>query len=196
MTTFAFLAETPGSASIEEQKAQVGADDVAVLAGNRSLSHLGDLLSQAGSPLQNGDRIKIHDFRCLSLSTDMLVRALTTILGKGVSVEVTSLGIVIEPGETTAQLLLAALDAHYRHIHGLKTHPVSVTRGRQPAIQPEQIPAIRARMAEPGMTAASVAQELGIGRSTLFSYLERFGHESGIGRSDEVEKRRAEDTGN
>lgn len=195
LTIFVFLAETPGSATIEDQKAHLGPDDLAVLGGNRNFSQLGELLETAGSPLQRGDRIKIHNFNCLSLSTDMLVRALTKLLRKGVSFEVTEPGIVVEPGDTTGQLLLAALDAHYRHIHGLRTHAETGTRGRQPSIRPDQIPAIRARMEEPGMTAAAVAQELGIGRSTLFSYLERFGNDGTLDRSNQTEQRRAEDAG-
>lgn len=192
MTTVVFLAEAPGSASLEEQKEGLGPDDLAVVAGNKSLAQLSDLLDQAGSPLQAGDRLKIHAFNCISLSTDMMVRALTKLLSQGVTIEVVGQGIIIEPGEGTAALLLAGLDAHYRHLHRLKANP---ERGRQPVIKPEQMPAIRKRLNEPGMTAASLAQELGIGRSTLFRYLERFGDHSGLDRAHQVKEGRTQNAG-
>lgn len=197
LTIVAFLAETPGSATIEEQKAQVDPDDFVVVAENRSFSQLTDLLAQAGAPLQAGDRIKIHAFNCLGLSTDMLVRALSKLLQAGVSIELLSPPLVIEAGQTDSHLLIDALDGHYRHIHGLRTHPTERgIKGRRPVLTPEQIPSIRARMAEPGVTASIVAKELGIGRSTLFGYLERFERDGDLDRDHEVSKGSAEHTGN
>lgn len=196
MTIVAFLAETPGSATIEEQKAQVGPDDFVVVAENRSFSQLADLLAQAGSPLRAGDRIKIHALNCLGLSTDMLVRSLSKLLQAGVDIELASPPLVIEAGQTDSHLLIDALDGHYRHIHGLKTHPTERgSKGRRPVLTPEQIPLIRARMAEPGVTASIVAKELGIGRSTLFGYLERFERDGGLDRDHEIGKGSAQDAG-
>ncbi|WP_084455695.1 helix-turn-helix domain-containing protein [Novosphingobium rosa] len=192
MTTVVFLAEAPGSASLEEQKEGLGPDDLAVFAGNKSLAQLSDLLYQAGSPLQAGDRVKIHDFNCISLTTDMMVRALTKLLSEGVTIEVVAAGVVIEPGSAPAALLLAGLERHYRHLHALKANP---EKKRQPVIKPEQMPAIRKRLSAPGATAASVAQELGIGRSTLFRYLERFGDDGGLNRPHQAKKGRSQNAG-
>ncbi|NKJ02665.1 helix-turn-helix domain-containing protein [Novosphingobium sp. SG707] len=194
MTIVAFLAETPGSATIEEQKALVDPDDFVVVAENRSFSQLADLLAQAGVPLQAGDRIKIHALNCLGLSTDMLVRAFSKLLQAGVCIELLNPPLVIEAGQSDSHLLIDALDGHYRHIHGIKTHPTERgQKGRRPVLTPEQIPSIRARMAEPGVTASIVAKELGIGRSTLFGYLERFERDGCFDGNDEVGKGSAED---
>jgi transposase-like protein len=120
-----------------------------------------------------------------SLTTDMMVRALTKLLSEGVTIEVVAAGVVIEPGSAPAALLLAGLERHYRHLHALKANP---EKKRQPVIKPEQMPAIRKRLSAPGATAASVAQELGIGRSTLFRYLERFGDDGGLNRPHQAKK--------
>ena len=196
LTIVAFLAETPGSATIEEQKAQVDPDDFVVVTENRSFSQLADLLAQAGVPLQVGDRIKIHALNCLGLSTDMLVRAFSKLLQSGVCIELLNPPLVIEAGQSDGHLLIDALDGHYRHIHGLKTHPTERgQKGRRPVLTPEQIPLIRARMAEPGVTASIVAKELGIGRSTLFGYLERFERDCCFDGNDEVGKGSAQNAG-
>lgn len=127
----------------------------------------------------------------------MLVRSLSKLLQAGVNIELLSPPLVIDAGRSDSHLLIDALDGHYRHIHGLRTHPTERgTKGRRPVLTPEQIPSIRARMAEPGVTASIVAKELGIGRSTLFGYLERFERDGGLGRDQEVGKGSAEDVGN
>jgi hypothetical protein len=102
LTIVAFLAETPGSATIEEQKAQVDPDDFVVVAENRSFSQLADLLAQAGSPLQAGDRIKIHALNCLGLSTDMLVRSFSKLLQAGSTSSWRAHHWLSRPGKQTA----------------------------------------------------------------------------------------------
>ena len=199
MTTIAFLAATPGSASIQEQERWIGPDDYVVMAGQRGLNQLTELLARSGTPLKAGDWIKIHDLTCLALSTSMLIRALRNFLGAGISIEIVKPGIVLVPGPSgNGHPLLDALDGHYRHAHGIKTHPADTAQqGRKRLLAADQLPAIRAMLDRPGATATTVAEELGVARSTLFNYLQRFGGRARarVDRPHQVIKRRAERAG-
>ena len=174
--TVAFLAETPGSASIEKQKASLGADDYVVLAGRQGLDKLTDILTRHDMHLGAGDRVKIFDLSCIALATTTLVRVLVRMVRAGITIEIVSVGLVVEPGgEGKPQILLEALDAHYRHLHGVKTHPADTApQGRRRLLDPKQLPAIRAKLEAPGATATEVARELGVARSTLFNFLARY----------------------
>lgn len=196
-TTVAFLAETPGSATIEEQKACLGPDDIVVEAGRKSFNQLGELLARNGIKLDVGDRIKVFDLTCLALSTNMLIRVLTKMLRAGITFEIASPRIVIEPSAADQMhALLDALDGHYRHVHGIKTHPAATApQGRKRLLDPDQLPEIRKKLDKPGATATDVAQELGVARSTLFNYLERYDRERRIGRDKKAIKGDAEDAG-
>jgi hypothetical protein len=144
--TVAFLAETPGSASIEEQKACLAEDDVAILAERRSFKQLGELLARNDMTLKAGDHVKVYDLQCLALSTPMLIRVMTRLLKGGVSVEIVAQNINIQPGaDDRMHQLLEALDSHYRHVHGIKTHPIDTApQGRKRLLDPTQLSEIRA----------------------------------------------------
>ncbi|KRB78803.1 Hin recombinase [Sphingomonas sp. Root720] len=161
---------------MDDQKACLEADDYVVVAGRQSFNKLGDLLARHGIRLGPGDRIKLYDLSCITLSTTTLVSVMSKFLRSGVGFEIISAGIVIEPrADDKLHALLEALDNHYRYLHGIKTHPVdTASRGRRRLLDPSQLPEIRAKLDKPGATATDVAQELGVARSTLFNFLERF----------------------
>lgn len=174
-TTVAFIAEIPGSPSRQEQLASIGPDDVAVDASKSSFSKLMGRVREFGIVLEPGDRIKVYDLACVALSTPRLLSAMVRILDAGLSIEITKPEIVITPqaGDKVAAFL-AAMDAHARHIHGIKTHPVDAKQqGRKRLIEDDQLSEIKRLLAEPGATSTSVAKALGIARSTLFNYLKR-----------------------
>lgn len=198
LNTVAFLAEAPGSATIDDQQAALHPDDHVVLAGKRSFKELGEALERAGMPLRAGDRIKIHDFNCLPLSTDKLLRTLAKFLDGGISIEIVKPGIVIEAGATLGHMLVDWLDGHYRYVHGLKTHPVDTApQGRKRLLTAERYSEISAMLNEADATRSSVAEKLGVSRGTLFNYLERFGNDGGgLNRPHEAEEGRAQNTGN
>jgi hypothetical protein len=174
-TTVAFLAETPGSATLEDQKAVLSPDDIVVEAGKKSFNQLGELLARNGIKLASGDRIKVFDLSCLALSTNMLIRVLAKTLRAGISVEIVSQSLSSNPVRQARCVLLDTLDGHYRHIHGIKTHPADTApQGRKRLLDPDKLPEIRAKLDKPGATATDVAQELEVARSTLFNYLERY----------------------
>jgi hypothetical protein len=91
----------------------------------------------------------------------MLIRVLAKTLRAGISVEIVSQKLVIEPGATSEMhVLLDTLDGHYRHIHGIKTHPADTApQGRKRLLDPDKLPEIRAKLDKPGATATDVAQE-------------------------------------
>jgi hypothetical protein len=73
--------------------------------------------------------------------------------------------------------------SHHRHLHGIKTHPAEMSPpGRKRLLGPDKLPEIRERLSAPGATATDVAQELGVARSTLFNYLERYDLDRRAGR--------------
>jgi DNA invertase Pin-like site-specific DNA recombinase len=193
-TTVAFLAETQGSASIEEQKARFQPDDQLVLAGRRGFDKLTELLAHHGLHLGPGDRIKVYDLSCIALSTTTLIRVLAKMLRAGISFEIVSAGIVLEPtAGNELHALLNALDGHSRHVHGIKTHPADTApQGRKRLLDPKQLPDIRAKLEKAGATATDVALELGVARSTLFNYLERYDRDRRLNRTEKAEQRGSE----
>ena len=193
--TVAFLAETRGSPTIDEQKACLDPDDHVVVAGQKSFSRVGKLLESRSLRLNPGDRIKVFDLSCISLSTTTLIRVLTRKLRAGITLELVSAGIILEPGaEDKLHAMLVALDGHHRHVRGLKTNPADAApRGRKRLLDADQLPAIREKLNEPGATATKVAQEFGVARSTLFNYLERHDRERRADQEKKTEKRRSQD---
>lgn len=193
----AFLAQTPGSATIENQQSCLNPDDIEVLAGRKTFSQLSELLERKGIGLEAGDRVKVHDLSCLAIATPMLVRAIAKLLRNGVSFEICTPRIIVEPGaDDKLHAMLDALDSHYRHLHGIKTHPAEMSSpGRKQLLDPDKLPEIRERLSAPGATATDVAQELGVARSTLFNYLERYDLDRRAGREKEGVNRRPENSG-
>ena len=177
-TNILFLAETNLSPPIAEQRASCEAEgDLIVEAGKISFLDLPKKLAHKGYELGPGDRIKIFDFTCLPVNTATLVRMLVKLLRKGVAIEFCAAGITIEPDEDNDEpfRLLAALDNHWRRVHGMKTHPPDTKPGRKPRLTSDQLPRIRTMLAAKGATYASVAKELSVGRTTLFDFLQREG---------------------
>ena len=193
-TIVAFLAETQGSTSLDDQKARLHPDDHAVLAGRHGFDKLTELLAHHGIHLGRGDRVKVFDLSCIALSTTTLIRVLAKMLRAGIAFEIVSAGIVLDPGtDDRLHPLLAALDGHSRHVHGIKTHPTDTApQGRKRLLDPEQLPEIRAKLEMPGATATDVAKGLGVARSTLFNYLDRYDGDRQLGRNKKAEQRRAQ----
>ena len=196
--TVAFLAQTPGSATIENQQSCLNPSDIEVLAGRKTFNQLAELLERKGIGLQAGDRVKVYDLSCLDLATPMLVRALTKLLRGGVSFEICTPQIVVEPcADDKLHAMLDALDSHYRHQHGIKTHPAEMSPpGRKRLLGPDKLPEIREKLSAPGATATDVAQELGVARSTLFNYLERYDLDRRAGREKKGINRGSENGSN
>lgn len=191
----AFLAECQGSATIDDQKAAMHPEALIVVAGRQSFNKLGDLLARSGLHLEAGDRVVVYDLSCITLATPTLIRLIGRMLSRGIAFEIVSAGVVIEPAiDDKLQALIRALDGHHRYLHGLKTHPETASRGRKRLLDPDDLPAIKLKLELPGATATDVAQDLGVSRSTLFNFLERYDPDR-TGRSKKINDGGGENVG-
>lgn len=178
----AFLAECQGSPTIDHQWAHMSPEAHIIVAGRHSLNKLSDLLAWSGMRLEAGDRVVVYDLSCITLSTPTLIRIIGRLLRGGIAFEIVSAAIVIEPtDDDRLNALVQAFAGHYRHLHGLKTHPETAPRGRKPLLNPGDVDAIKAKLERPGATATGVARDLGVARSTLFNFLERHDPTRGSG---------------
>jgi hypothetical protein len=176
-TSVVFLASTRESPSLEEQReACAKPGDLIVEAGQVSFADLPRRLALQGRELMSGDRIKVFDLTCLPMNTTSLIRVMMKVLNKGITIELCGLGLSISPPSEGSEVfrMLEALDHHWRHVHGLKTHSGDSKPGRKARLGVKQLPQIRAMLAE-GQTVSSIARELQVGRSTLFDFLKRHG---------------------
>ena len=170
-----FVAETNKSASIPEQIERCGRDaDFIIEGGKASIMKLVDRLAKEGKALRSGDRLRIYDLSCISINTTSLIRLFGELLSEGIAIEFAVPAIVIEPNESNDLFrFIHALDSHWRQVHGMKTHPSDAKTGRKALLSEDQLPNIRERLALPGATVAKVAKTLGVGRTTLFDFLQR-----------------------
>src|SRR3546814_11532364 len=102
-----------------------------------------------------------------------LVRLMVKLLGKGVAIEFCAPRITLQPGDGESVRLLAALDGHWRRVHGMKTHSSEGKPGRKALLHPDRLPEVRAMLPAEGAPYAGVAAQLGVGRSTLYEFLDR-----------------------
>lgn len=174
-TNVLFLAETNQSPSIMEQRAACEAEgDLIVDAGQVSFLDLPRKLAKEGHELVRGDKIKVYDLTCLPINTMTLVRMMVKVLRRGIAIEFCAPGITIQPDAgSDLYRLIAALDNHWRRVHGMKTHASDSKPGRKPLLTDDQLPDIRSMLDADGETVGSVAKKLGVGRTTLFDFLQR-----------------------
>ncbi|SCW93576.1 Site-specific DNA recombinase [Sphingobium faniae] len=170
-----FLVENNRSPSIEEQRSACQDDGALVVdAGAISFQDMDKALVRAGDGLEAGDTITVYDFNCLALNTTTLIRVLAKVLKKGVTVRFHAQDITIRPDEQDEPFkLIAALDNHWRLVHGIKTHANDSKPGRKARLADDQLDEIRTMLGAQGATVTSVAKELGVGRTTLFDFLQR-----------------------
>lgn len=170
-----FVAETSKSESITEQIKRCGGDaDIIIEGGKVGIMKLAERLAKEGRPLQAGDRLRIYDLSCISINTTSFIRLVGDFLRDGIAVEFAAPTIVIEPDDTNDLFrLVHALDSHWRQVHGMKTHPSDAKTGRKALLSEDQLPDIKERLALPGATVGKVAKGLGVGRTTLFDFLQR-----------------------
>lgn len=170
-----FLAETSKSPTIAEQRAAYEEEgDLLVEAGPIGFHDLPKALARAGDGLEAGDTIKVYDLACIPINTVTLVRMMAKLLRQGVAIRLYKPAVTITPDEKAdAFRLLDALDHHWRLIHGMKTHAADSKPGRKALLADDQLSDIRAMLEMKGATVASVAKKLGVGRTTLFDFLQR-----------------------
>src|SRR3546814_15178955 len=96
-----------------------------------------------------------------------LVRLMVKLLGKGVAIEFCAPHITLQPGDGESVRLLAALDGHWRRVHGMKTHSSEGKPGRKALLDPDRLPEFRPMLVAVGATYAGVAAHRGVGSPNL-----------------------------
>ncbi|MDQ4422180.1 Hin recombinase [Sphingobium sp. DEHP117] len=177
-TRFLLIAQECQSPSPKEQISASYVDgDIIVESGRGGVHQLLKQLARQGNALASGDTIKIHDLSCLPVNTMSLVRIFHKLLQKGIAIEIGNAALVISPDDGKSELmrLIALLDQHWRHLHGVKSHPPDQSKpGPKPRLNPEQLTDIQARLSQPGATVSSVARDMNVRRTTLFDFLRRY----------------------
>lgn len=149
-------------------------NDLIVDVGSVGLPDLPKKLLALGVDLGPGDKIKLYDLSCLPIALSTLLQLITKLLRMGVAIELCRPGITISPSEQDdLYRMLVELDRHWRHIHGLKRQAHESRPGRKTRIADDRLPEIQRLLSHPGATVATVAKDLGVGRTTLFTFLQR-----------------------
>lgn len=170
-----FLAQTRFSPTIEEQQAKCAAPgDEVILAGDLRFADLVKNNIRNSKTLRAGDRLKFYDLNSLIIAPGSLVRLLTRLLRIGVTIEICSEDLVIQPdGSDPIFHCLTLLDNQQRALHTIRTHGPDVKAGRKRALKDSQWPEIKALLAERQNSLAKVAEQYGVGRTTLFHFTKR-----------------------
>ncbi|GMN04466.1 hypothetical protein MTsPCn3_31970 [Erythrobacter sp. MTPC3] len=175
----AYLAEGPSAPQVADgDESWTDGAAIAISSGDKSFFDLMRRpLSPSGERIEAGDTIRIYDWTCIDLETTTLVRTLFKYVSAGVTVEIFRPRLSFAANSDDAAFrMLAGLDEHWRHKHGEKTHKKHPKVGRKPLLQDDDLPKIRAMLEESGANVTNVAKKLGVGRSTLFDFLDRHKH--------------------
>jgi DNA invertase Pin-like site-specific DNA recombinase len=173
--TILVIAETPATPSADEQRSacQKETDLVFNLGRVRIVDLPGELLKH-GHILEPGDVLKVYDLSCFPMATSKLNRFMLRLLQHGVLIHIANRGLRIDgTSASDSHNLLAALNDHWIATRnaGRTEHNRSI--GPKTKLESHQLNTIESMLAVPGTTVKSVADSLGIGRSTLFAFLRR-----------------------
>jgi DNA invertase Pin-like site-specific DNA recombinase len=143
-------------------------------------------LAQALDWVRDGDTLIVHSMDRLARSLDDLRRLVRELTGRGVKVEFIKENLVFTGEDSSmSNLLLNMLGAvaefersmiRERQREGIaKAKARGVYRGGKPKLSPEQVAALKAKVATGGaaVNKAALARELRISRETLYSYLDQ-----------------------
>lgn len=172
----AYLAEGPSAPQVADgDESWTDGAAIAISSADKSFFDLMRRpLSPSGERIETGDTIRIYDWTCIDLETTTLVRTLFKYVAAGVTVEIFRPRLTFSAKlEDAAFRILEGLDEHWRQKHGEKTHKKHPKVGRKPLLLDDDLPKIRAMLKEPGANVTNVAKKLGVGRSTLFDFLDR-----------------------
>jgi DNA invertase Pin-like site-specific DNA recombinase len=175
-----FIADTPHSPPVHQQRAaMVRSDqDYVVLGGRLSPRELYRRLRSGGIRLEPGDIVRIYNLSCINLATRSLIQFIQQLRMRKITLELVDLDLSFAPDPSEAPLdrFIRAADEHWRMMHGLSTQAAAKSpKGRRPHIQPDQLAEIEQMLRQPGANMTSVAAKLGVGRTTLYAFLQRNG---------------------
>ncbi|MRD73923.1 helix-turn-helix domain-containing protein [Rhodocyclus tenuis] len=136
--------------------------------------------------LREGDTLHVHSMDRLARNVDDLRGIVKGLTGRGVVVHFHKEGMTFTGDESPmAELMLTMLGAvaqferaliRERQREGIAIAKTKgVYRGRKPALDAQQVAALKERAAAPGASKAALAREFGISRETLYQYIREEG---------------------
>lgn len=173
--TVVFLSESRYSDPIAVQREACAAPgDRVILSNEVRFSDLVKATIRNNELLGRGDRLRLYDLQSIMISTGTLVRILTKLLTAGVTIEISSEQLVIEPVEGDPVFaILRLLNGQKRALHAVRTHAPEVKIGRKHALADDQWPQIRELVDARATSLGKIAAGLGVGRTTLFNFVKR-----------------------
>ena len=133
--------------------------------------------------VRDGDTVVVHSMDRLARNLDDLRRLVKTLTGKGIQIEFVREQLTFTGEDSPmANLLLSVMGAFAEFERALMRERQQegialakkrgVYKGRQPALQPDQVAELRQK-AQAGATKARLAREYGISRETVYQYLQK-----------------------
>ena len=131
--------------------------------------------------VRDGDTVVVHSMDRLARNLDDLRRLVKTLTGKGIQIEFVREQLTFTGEDSPmAHLLLSVMGAFAEFERALMRERQQegialakkrgVYKGRQPALQPDQVAELRQK-AQAGAKKARLAREYGISRETVYQYL-------------------------
>ncbi len=133
--------------------------------------------------VRDGDTVVVHSMDRLARNLDDLRRLVKTLTGKGIQIEFVREQLTFTGEDSPmAHLLLSVMGAFAEFERALMRERQQegialakkrgVYKGRQPALQPDQVAELRQK-AQAGAKKARLAREYGISRETVYQYLQK-----------------------
>ena len=133
--------------------------------------------------VRDGDTVVVHSMDRLARNLDDLRRLVKTLTGKGIQIEFVREQLTFTGEDSPmANLLLSVMGAFAEFERALMRERQQegialakkrgVYKGRQPALQPDQVAELRQK-AQAGAKKAVLAREYGISRETVYQYLQK-----------------------
>ena len=133
--------------------------------------------------VRDGDTVVVHSMDRLARNLDDLRRLVKTLTGKGIQIEFVREQLTFTGEDSPmANLLLSVMGAFAEFERALMRERQQegialakkrgVYKGRQPALQPDQVAELRQK-AQAGAKKARLAREYGISRETVYQYLQK-----------------------
>lgn len=173
----ALLFETTSGPSRDIQlDALEAATDLQVTITNLSRAHILKILRRAGTSAKVGDSLVFYSITCCGASSADFIRFLTEWRALGIDVAFHTEGTVIRRSTDQTPDALTLLDRHSRFLVAERNAQAAAEggpNGRPKKLGEDQRADINAMLESPGATIDAVSKNLGVGRSTLYSFLSK-----------------------
>ncbi len=180
-TLVGYTRVSSGGRLLERQRAALAAAGCTILFADTVVGRTARRpeLAACLASLQPGDTLIVPSLEQLTRSVHELIRIVAGLRDRGVGLR--SLHEALDTAGSDGQAVLAVFAALARFVHEAETEAARDGRtaaraggqrlGRPPRLTPEQAAQARRLLLDPDVTVASVARQLGVGRSTLYRHL-------------------------